>query len=142
MNENSEPIQVFLGTAAPRTRRGLAQFVLYALVGVLNTAVHWATFFLLVYLFDQGQGLSNLIAFLAAVTVSFITNSKVTFRSGPSLKGYLKYVAFLGMIAYLTGAAAARAKLPPVVSLLVFSVVSLIIGYVYSRMFVFKQGRA
>lgn len=50
----------------------LREFLRYGLVGIANTLVHAAVFFVLVNL-GQAQSISNLAAFFVAVTFSFFT---------------------------------------------------------------------
>jgi putative flippase GtrA len=58
------------------------QFVKFAVVGVLNTAVDWLSFFLLTLapFFDTNQTFAKGIAFVLAVINSFILNSLWTFK--------------------------------------------------------------
>lgn len=61
----------------------LRKFIRFSLVGVVNTAVDWLIFFLLVWaspLFSSTEVLAKSVSFLAAVVVSFLLNSLWTFR--------------------------------------------------------------
>ncbi|WP_181317330.1 GtrA family protein [Photobacterium leiognathi] len=112
-------------------------FLKYASVGVINTLIHWTSFFILNEFISQG--LSNVIAFSIAVTFSFFINSKFTFKSNVSLYRYLIYVIFLGVLAYVIGEIAENIAVNPFMTLLSFSLVSLIIGFLYSKYIVFKE---
>jgi len=87
----------------------------------------------------MGQALANLLAFACAVTVSFFANARLTFQSQPSLRRYVSYVLFLGVLAWVSGAIAERAGLPALVTLIGFSAISLIVGFLYSRFIIFAE---
>ena len=59
------------------------QFIKFALVGILNTGVDWAVFFLLTLApyFDGHQTFAKIISFTVAVINSFILNTIWTFRA-------------------------------------------------------------
>lgn len=120
-----------------QNRKEIFRLISYALIGVLNTAVHWSIFLVLVSIAGTGQALANLLAFFCAVTVSFFANAKVTFRTQSSLKRYLGYVLFLGALAWFVGLIAERASLSPLITLIGFSAISLIVGFLYSRFIIF-----
>lgn len=109
-------------------------------IGVLNTAIHWLSFAGFVW-FGLGQAMANLLAFCIAVTFSFFANARWTFESSASLSRYLMYVGFMGALALGIGWAADRAHLHPLVTLIGFSAVSLVCGYTYSRLVVFKGSK-
>lgn len=44
----------------------------YISVGIVNTALHWAVFSFMVYIMKYDQAVSNVLAFLIAVTFSFL----------------------------------------------------------------------
>ncbi|WP_409359848.1 GtrA family protein [Aureimonas ureilytica] len=109
-------------------------------MGVVNTAIHWTAFALFVW-FGASQALANLLAFSLAVTFSFFANARWTFEARSTLTRYLLYVGFMGALATLTGWAADRAHLHPLVTLVGFSAISLVCGYAYSRFVVFKVSK-
>jgi len=107
-------------------------------VGILNTAIHWVIFFILVR-FDLSQSLSNLFAFASAVSFSFYANGKYTFKSKTSLRRYSIFTAFMGFIAFAFGSAADYLELPGLVTLILFSGTSLVVGFLFSKYVVFKK---
>tara|TARA_R110001599_G_scaffold353766_1_gene597010 strand:+ start:9353 stop:9709 length:357 start_codon:yes stop_codon:yes gene_type:complete len=115
-----------------------ARFSRYVSVGVVNTAIHWALFLAL-----QGLGLSqwasNGLAFLVAVTFSFYANAKVTFQAKATPQRYAAFVVFMGCLSVLVGAVADRLQLFPLVTLVVFSGLSLVVGFLFSQWFVFRR---
>ncbi len=116
-----------------------ATFYRYVAVGVLNTLVHWGVFALLFYLAACGQASSNLAGFAVAVTFSFFVNAHVTFGSRVTLRRYVLYVAFMALLAFAFGALAEQVALPPLFTLVGFSLTSLVCGFIYANFIVFKE---
>lgn len=116
----------------------LKLFSRYASVGVINTLLHWSIFALAYHWLDS-QSLSNLIAFCVAVTFSFFTNARWTFRSEATARRYAAFVAFMGLLSWLVGKLAENMALPPLLMLVGFSAMSLMLGFVYSRYCVFRS---
>jgi len=112
-------------------------FVKYLSVGVINTLIHWAVF-TGIYASGLAQSVSNLIAFCCAVTFSFFVNAKWTFESKPTSVRYLLFVVFMGLLALITGLIADVMMIPPVITLITFSTISLCCGFVYSKFIVFR----
>jgi len=115
-------------------------FLRYLLVGVLNTSVHWAVF-AVIFFYGASQSLSNFIAFCIAVTLSFFINAKWTFNSDATTIRYMMYVAFMGAMASLVGWIADEMKVNPVVTLVIFSIISLICGFIYSKFIIFRLAK-
>lgn len=114
-------------------------FLKYLSVGVVNTLLHWVVFAWLVYKEDYSQATSNLYAFSVAVTFSFFANSYMTFQKKPTTVRYVTFVAFMGALSYVSGFMADRINLPPILTLVTFSAASLILGFFYSKLIVFKD---
>jgi putative flippase GtrA len=70
------------------------EFVKFAIVGVANTAIHLAVLFILTHYFSVYYMISSFIAFLVAVTNSFILNTTWTFRKNIRDKVTVKYSKF------------------------------------------------
>jgi len=113
-------------------------FQKYASVGVLNTLLHWGIFYAL-YQLGATQGIANVLAFLAAVSFSFVVNSRYTFQSGMTGARYLLYIGFMGTMALVLGRLADWMHLPAVITLITFSGFSLIAGFLYARYMVFRR---
>lgn len=113
-------------------------FSRYASVGVINTLLHWSIFALAYHWLDS-QSLSNLIAFCIAVSFSFFANARWTFRSEATAWRYAAFVAFMGLLSWGVGKMADVIALPPLLTLVGFSALSLILGFVYSRFCVFRS---
>ena len=117
-------------------------FLRYFSVGVLNTLIHWAVFGVLMMATDLTQAVANVVGFFCAVTFSFFANSYFTFNKSPSTSGYLLFVIFMGFIAFVTGRASDRLYFPEWVTLVAFSMISLVFGFIYSKYIVFRREEA
>lgn len=115
------------------------RFARYGLVGVGNTLVHVMVFLTLHLGLGLRQAPSNLLAFAAAVTVSYQLNARYTFEVRPIGARYVLYLTGMGSLSLLLGALADWAGLAPWLTLVSFSGASLVIGYAYSRAVVFKR---
>jgi len=115
-------------------------FARYTSIGVVNTLIHWVTFAVCI---ESGlpQSISNLIAFCVAVTFSFFANAKWTFNSQATTARYMMYVAFMGAVAALIGFCADKLGISPVFTLVFFSAISLVCGFLYSKFIVFRDNK-
>lgn len=114
-------------------------FKKYLTVGVLNTVLHWLIFLCFFYVLKAPQSISNLTAFLIAVSFSYIMNAKYTFKQKKEIKKYLMYIVFMGALSFFTGYVADKINLPSLLTLILFSLISLIVGFIYSKKIVFKE---
>lgn len=85
------------------------------------------------------QALSNLTAFCLAVSVSFYANAHYTFKARATGSRYLLFVGFMGLLSLGVGYAADRLRLPGLITLIVFSAISLVCGFFYSKCFIFRE---
>ncbi|WP_455916087.1 GtrA family protein [Pantoea agglomerans] len=116
----------------------LKLFARYASVGVLNTLIHWAVFTAL-YAHGSSQSLSNFTAFCVAVTFSFFVNAKWTFNQEATTTRYLLYVVFMGAMAGAIGWLADKMHIPALITLIIFSALSLFCGFAYSKLLIFRD---
>lgn len=116
-------------------------FARYVSVGVLNTVLHWVIFAVCFYSLDASQSLSNFSGFVIAVSFSFFANARVTFNASTTTLRYMMYVGFMGTMSAIVGWVADRCNLPPVVTLVSFSAISLICGFFYSKYIVFREAK-
>lgn len=87
------------------------------------------------------QAFSNFVAFCIAVTVSFFANAKWTFNANVTTIRYIIYVFFMGAMASLIGWLADEFNVKPILTLVVFSIISLVCGFIYSKHIVFKEDK-
>jgi len=113
-------------------------FARYVSVGALNTAIHWVVFSAL-YASHFSQSIANLVAFCIAVTFSFYANAKWTFKAEATTTRYLLFVLFMGMMALAVGWGADRLHILPIFTLVFFSAISLICGFIYSKLVIFRE---
>lgn len=124
-------------TARSHARR----FTLFAAIGVINTLVDIGAFICLYELAGLDVISSNVLAFLLAVTNSYVLNRFITFRDrvGGSLRHFARFlvVAVAAMIASTAIVYAISLFLYPVIGKLVATAASTLINYVGSHKFVF-----
>jgi len=113
-------------------------FIKYLLIGILNTALHWLVFFFCLFILMFNQGIANLIAFICAVTFSFFMNAKFTFNKEPTSVRYLFFIVFMGGISFCIGILGDKLAIYPIITLIMFSILSLFLGFIYSKFIVFK----
>jgi putative flippase GtrA len=116
----------------------LKLFAKYATVGVLNTGLHWLVFTLLHAGFDLDQARSNLGSFCVAATFSFYVNARYTFRASATGLRYVLFMGFMGLCSWLVGYVGDVLHLPPLLTLVAFSAISLVLGFGYSSFVVFR----
>ncbi|EJL84546.1 GtrA family protein [Pantoea sp. BIGb0393] len=109
-------------------------------VGIINTLIHWVVF-ALIYSQHVSQWLANFIAFSVAVTFSFFANAKWTFKTQITPFRYVMFVAFMGAMAAGIGLLADHTHINPFITLVTFSAISLIFGFIYSNFIVFRVNK-
>lgn len=114
------------------------EFKKYSLAGVANTGVHALCFFLLYSVAGTAQSTANAMAFVVAATLSFCLNSRYTFHSKVGFSKYLLFLSGMAVISWLIGFFADRLQLYPLLTIVVFSGVSWIAGFLFSKFFVFR----
>lgn len=115
----------------------LKLFARYSFIGVINTFIHWLVFAIF-YLQGANQLIANLAAFCIAVTFSFFVNTRWTFNSEATTLRYVLYVFFMGTMAAGVGKIADHTHIGPIITLITFSAISLITGFLYSNFIVFR----
>lgn len=111
----------------------ITHFVKYTGVGVINTVIHWVVFLILYAFATTQQFVCNFIAFLVAVSFSFYANSKWTFKVQRSIYRYSAYILLMGLLAAGVGKLSDILLLPPLLTLLISSGASLVVGFVISK---------
>lgn len=119
----------------------LKLFVKYTCVGVLNTLIHWVVFTFCIYEFHTSQALANFGGFVIAVSFSFYVNARFTFNSSTTTVKYMLYIGFMGTLSAIVGWIADIINLVPIATLIVFSTISLVCGFIYSKVIVFRDDK-
>lgn len=119
----------------------LKLFAKYTSIGVLNTLMHWTVFGICIYAFHTSQAVANFSGFILAVSFSFFANARFTFKASTTVRRYVLYIGFMGALSIAVGRVADVFSLSLLVTLVVFSVMSLICGFVYSKDIVFRDAK-
>lgn len=119
----------------------LKLFAKYTTIGILNTLIHWIVFAVSIYGFHTNQALANFSGFIMAVSFSFYANAKFTFNASTTTLRYMLYVGFMGTMSATVGWVADMCVLPPIVTLVTFSAISLVCGFIYSKYIVFRDAK-
>ena len=119
----------------------LKLFAKYTSIGIINTLIHWVVFAICIYVLHSNQALANFAGFVVAVSFSFYANAKFTFNSTTTTLRYMLYVGFMGTLSAAVGWAADMCGLPPLVTLVTFSAISLVCGFIYSKFIVFRDAK-
>ncbi|CAI3958025.1 Putative flippase GtrA (transmembrane translocase of bactoprenol-linked glucose) (GtrA) (PDB:5MLZ) (PUBMED:24710389) [Commensalibacter communis] len=114
-------------------------FMRYFAVGLINTSVHWAVFFLIFYRFHNLQMIANFIAFCCSTSCNIFLNARWTFNSSVTMAKYISFFIFIGSLSLLTGYIADHFHIPSLITLIVFSGTCLIGGFLFSKYVVFKD---
>ncbi|EOZ4641865.1 GtrA family protein [Enterobacter cloacae] len=114
-------------------------FQKYIFTGIGNTLIHWSAFLFFTFSLFWGQGKANLVAFLIAVTFSFIINARWTFNKKVSVFRYVSFVLCMAFISGVVGAGGEAFNFNPFITLILFSSVSLILGYIASKYIIFRR---
>lgn len=117
----------------------LKLFARYTTIGAINTLIHWVVFAICIYILGSAQSVANFAGFAVAVSFSFFANARFTFNASTTTLRYLLYVFFMGILSAAVGWAADWYRLPPVMTLVTFSVISLACGFIYSKYIVFRD---
>ncbi|WP_341874936.1 GtrA family protein [Pectobacterium odoriferum] len=95
----------------------------------------------MLYVFSFNQASSNLISFIMAVTFSFFANARFTFKVKPTTIKYTAFVIFTGMVSFICGSISDYYEIYPLITLIVFSGISLILGFIFSKYVIFREGK-
>jgi putative flippase GtrA len=111
----------------------------YTVIGVANTLIHWQIFFLLSVAAGFTQAASNLAAFCVAASFSFYMNALYTFDAKASVGGYLSFMVAMGALSLGVGHAGDVWRLHGLLTVALFSALSLVLGFLFSKYVVFRE---
>lgn len=111
----------------------------YTVIGVANTLIHWQIFFLLSVAAGLRQAVSNLAAFCVAASFSFYMNALYTFDRKASATGYVLFMSVMGALSYGVGHAGDLWRLHGLLTVAVFSALSLVLGFLFSKYVIFRE---
>lgn len=113
-------------------------FLKYSIIGVINTLLHISVFLVLNFYFSTNQAISNFFAFLIAVTFSYFINLKYNFKSKYNVKKHLYFVLLMGLISFAIGFISDQNQINPFATIIIFTLISLTLGFFLSKYFIFK----
>ncbi|PSS49951.1 translocase [Enterobacter sp. FS01] len=119
----------------------LKLFAKYTSIGVINTIIHWVVFAVCIYIFHTNQALANFAGFVVAVSFSFFANARFTFEAKTTPLRYMLYVGFMGTLSAAVGWTADKCGMAPIITLIAFSAISLVCGFIYSKFIVFRDAK-
>ncbi|CAI8963664.1 CPS-53 (KpLE1) prophage; putative bactoprenol-linked glucose translocase [Pseudomonas sp. IT-P253] len=114
-------------------------FSRYTVIGVANTLIHWQIFFLLSVAADLSQAVSNLSAFCVAASFSYCMNALYTFDAKATPRGYLLFLGAMGALSLGIGHLGDVWKLHGLLTVAIFSALSLVFGFLFSKYVVFRE---
>ncbi|EBP4746252.1 GtrA family protein, partial [Salmonella enterica] len=68
-------------------------------------------------------------------------NARFTFNASTTTLRYMMYVGFMGTLSAVVGWMADKCSLPPLLTLVTFSAISLTCGFIYSKFIVFRDAK-
>ena len=121
--------------------------IIYVIFGILTTIVDFVAFGILYYTFNIGEIISNTIAWVLAVAFAFITNKlfvfeSKSFQSKKLIKEIISFVSSRVITLLLTNLFLLCARFlgtNMMFAKALISVVVIILNYVFSKLFVFKE---
>jgi putative flippase GtrA len=113
-------------------------FIRYALIGLANTTIHWVFFYIL-YFFEIKQFFCNFIGFSCAALFSYVMNMKYNFKLKQRVGGFILFYIIMGVLSLIIGLIADGFLFKPLCTLILSSVLSLVLGYIFSKHLVFRD---
>ena len=127
------------------------EIINYLIFGVLTTVVSFVVYFIFAKVFKIDEVISNVISWFFSVFFAFITNKLYVFESKETgKKTLLKEIISFYLARLFTGVVCDLGvfalmvkifKINDVLSKLVTQVIVIILNYVLSKLFVFKQNK-
>ncbi|MNB56190.1 hypothetical protein D3C87_522170 [compost metagenome] len=116
-------------------------FSALTVIGIADGLIHWQIFFVLCTAAELTQAASNFAAFCVAAMFSFYVNMLYTFDSRTSVLGYLLFIVVMGALSFAIGAIADTRDLPGLLTVAVFTLLNLLLGYSFFRFVLFRRQR-
>ena len=113
------------------------QPVVYGVIGVINTAIHFAVFWCAV-IAGASQVVGNSLGFTAAVAVSFFLNAHFTFRRTPTWQRFLRMYSSMLLVSWGFGWLGDTFNLPLFVTFIVYCIINPAIGFCVTKFFVLR----
>lgn len=120
-----------------RVNLELRELIVYSLIGVLNTGIHFFVFIGVVKYFHS-QALANAFGFTVAVIVSFFLNSRFTFKKNPTRERFFRMYFAMLFVSVIFGALGDICNVYPIVTFIIYCILNPLIGFVVTKYFVFR----
>jgi putative flippase GtrA len=126
-------------------RRGVRQFVKFAIVGVSSTIIDWGIFYLLNYYFGIYYLIAKGLSFAVSVINSYIWNRRWTFRSANPKKlhefGKFMLVAVVGLVlnTYIMFLAVEKLHLRYIFGLIFATAIVMFWNFLINKFWTFKE---
>lgn len=116
----------------------LRQFIIYGIVGSINTLVSYSVYMLLLLLIPS-QAVSLSVGAVAGVVTSYVLNSRFTFKKPLTKVKALLFTTISLCLAYLCGHIGDAKHLHPFVTFLIDTAVFYPVGFTLTKLLVFKK---
>lgn len=120
----------------------MSNFIRFAVIGVINTGIHFLFFLGFVELIGVWPPIANALAFLCANVFSYVANSRFNFRTRISVPHYLRFftTSLLGMaVSYGLSLLVERAAMNYLFGFLLLIVIMPPLNYFLVRRLVFAD---
>lgn len=111
-------------------------------IGMADALIHWQIFFVLRNASELDQAASNFAAFCVASAFSFYTNALYTFERETSMTAYLIFIGVMGAVSFSLGSLADVMQFSGLVTVTLFSLLNLLLGYCFFRFVLLRRRQA
>ena len=119
----------------------LKQLSSYAVIGFISTLIHAVVAMFAIYQFGISSMIANVIAFLIALTFSYIGNASIVFKASLSNRNFIRFVSINGLsitlVAY-TSHLIDGTQIPPYFSVLLAIIIVPGIGFFAHKYWTFS----
>lgn len=123
------------------------ELIIYIIVGIITTLVNFTVYYVSTRIFNLSPYISNIIAWMIAVTFAFITNKLVVFKSmNKNTQTILKEgISFISMRLISLGFDMATMYIiisimhwNDLIGKIISQVIVVILNYIFSKLYIFK----
>lgn len=124
------------------------ELIIYIIVGIITTLVNFTVYYVSTRIFNLSPYISNIIAWMIAVTFAFITNKLVVFKSmNKNTQTILKEgISFISMRLISLGFDMATMYIiisimhwNDLIGKIISQVIVVILNYIFSKLYIFKS---
>ena len=124
------------------------ELILYAIFGVLTTLINIGSFYIMTSYLNINDNLANNIAIIIAVLFAYVTNKDLVFHSqakgfGEKFIEFCKFILGRLITMFIESVGGSLlfkyAPIPPIISKCIITVVVIILNFIISKFFTFKN---